>query len=274
MQFLEEGRERGARHVVIDPRRTATAELAHTHLQPVPNTDLALANGLLHIAIRENLVDEEYIAARTNGFDAVRRAVRAYWPDRVERITGIAVPDLYDLVRSLAAAPTAMILTARGAEQHADGTDTAQALINLALALGCPAAVRARAAGRSPGRATARAGASTGRRPTSCPGTAARRTPPTARTSPRCGASTPTSCPGRACRAYELLDRLGTDDGVRALLVSASNPVVSARRTPATSRSGCARWTSWSSPTSSCPRPRSWPTSCCPPPSGPRRAAR
>ena len=99
MRFLEEGRERGARHVVIDPRRTATAELAHTHLQPLPNTDLSLANGLLHIAIRENLVDEEYVAARTNGFDAVRRAVRSYWPDRVERVTGIAVPDLYDLVR-------------------------------------------------------------------------------------------------------------------------------------------------------------------------------
>ncbi len=56
----------------------------------MPNTDLSLANGLLHIAIRENLVDEEYVAARTNGFDAVRRAVRSYWPDRVERVTGIA----------------------------------------------------------------------------------------------------------------------------------------------------------------------------------------
>jgi anaerobic selenocysteine-containing dehydrogenase len=111
MRYVEEGRERGARHVVIDPRRTATAALAHTHLQPVPNTDLSLANGLLHIAIRENLVDEAYISARTNNFDAVRRAVRAYWPDRVERTTGIAVPDLYDLVRSLAAAPAAMILS-------------------------------------------------------------------------------------------------------------------------------------------------------------------
>ena len=57
----------------------------------MPGTDLALANGLLHIAIREGLVDEEYVADRTTGFDAVRRAVRAYWPDRVERITGVAV---------------------------------------------------------------------------------------------------------------------------------------------------------------------------------------
>jgi assimilatory nitrate reductase catalytic subunit len=92
MQWFERGRERGARHVVVDPRHTATAQLAHRHLQPLPGTDLALANGLLHIAIREGLVDERYVATRTTGFAAVRRAVRADWPDRVERVTGIPSP--------------------------------------------------------------------------------------------------------------------------------------------------------------------------------------
>jgi len=88
MRFFQEGRERGARHIVVDPRRTATAELAHRHLQPVPNTDLSLANGMLHVAIRDGLVDEAYLARRTVGFEAVRRIVRADWPDRVERTTG------------------------------------------------------------------------------------------------------------------------------------------------------------------------------------------
>ena len=136
-------RARGPAHRRRPPAHRDGASSPTRHLQPLPNTDLSLANGLLHIAIRENLVDEEYIATRTNGFDAVRRAVRSYWPDRVERVTGIAVTDLYDLVRALAAAPAAMILTARGVEQHADGTDTTQAWINLALALGLP--------GRGPG---------------------------------------------------------------------------------------------------------------------------
>ncbi|MBE8519448.1 molybdopterin-dependent oxidoreductase, partial [Amycolatopsis sp. H6(2020)] len=138
MQWFAAGRDRGARHVVVDPRETSTAKLARRHLQSVPGTDLALANGMLHIAIRDGLVDQAYIAARTTGWDAVRRAVRADWPDRTERITGVSISDMTATVHDLATARTAMILTARGAEQHADGTATATAWINLALALGLP----------------------------------------------------------------------------------------------------------------------------------------
>ena len=228
MRFLEEGRERGARHIVIDPRRTATAELAHTHLQPVPNTDLSLANGLLHIAIRENLVDEEYIATRTNGFDAVRRAVRSYWPDRVERVTGIAVPDLYELVRAMAAAPTAMILTARGVEQHADGTDTAQAWINLALALGLPGSGPGNGWGTITGQGNGQGGREHGQKADQLPGYRQLTNPAHRAHVAGVWGVDPDELPGPGVSAYELLDRMGTDAGVRALLVSASNPVVSA----------------------------------------------
>lgn len=226
MRFLGEGRARGARHVVIDPRRTATAELAHTHLQPLPDTDLSLANGLLHIAIREDLVDEEYVATRTNGFDAVRRAVRAYWPDRVERVTGIAVPDLYDLVRALAAAPTAMILTARGVEQHADGTDTAQAWINLALALGLPGRGPGNGWGTITGQGNGQGGREHGQKADQLPGYRSLRNPADRAHVAAVWGVDPDELPGPGVSAYELLDTLGRD--VRALLVSASNPVVSA----------------------------------------------
>ena len=226
MRFLEEGRKRGARHVVIDPRRTATAELAHTHLQPLPNTDLSLANGLLHIAIRENLVDEEYVAARTTGFDAVRRAVRAYWPDRVERVTGIAVPDLYDLVHALAAAPTAMILTARGVEQHADGTDTAQAWINLALALGLPGTQPGSGWGTITGQGNGQGGREHGQKADQLPGYRSLKNAADRAHVAAVWGIDPDELPGPGTSAYELLDALGTT--VRTLLVSASNPVVSA----------------------------------------------
>jgi assimilatory nitrate reductase catalytic subunit len=93
MQWFEAGRERGARHVVADPRATSTARNAHLHLQLRPGSDLALANGLPHLVIAEGLVDEEYVASRATGFDAVRRAVRSYWPDRVERLAGVPVAD-------------------------------------------------------------------------------------------------------------------------------------------------------------------------------------
>src|ERR1700757_1570516 len=82
VQFFDEGRSRGAKHIVVDPRRTATARSAYLHMQPVPGTDLALANGMLNVAVREGLIDRDYIAERTVGFEAVRRAVRLYWPHR------------------------------------------------------------------------------------------------------------------------------------------------------------------------------------------------
>ncbi|HEX8487277.1 MAG TPA: molybdopterin-dependent oxidoreductase, partial [Propionibacteriaceae bacterium] len=94
MQFFDAGREAGATHIVVDPRRTATAAGSTLHLQPVPGTDLALGNGLLHLAVKEDLVDTDYIARRTTGFAAVKASVAAYWPDRVERITGVGVAQL------------------------------------------------------------------------------------------------------------------------------------------------------------------------------------
>ena len=201
MQYFDEGRAarrpahrgRPAAHRHRRRRRTCTS-------QPLPGTDLALANGLLHIAIRRGPGRR---GVHRRAHDRLRRrsgpAVASYWPDRVERITGVA--RRRSCGRPCAPWPRrrrAMILTARGAEQHSNGTDTAQAFINLALALGLPGQAGRPATAPSPARATARAAASTARRPTSCPATAGSTTRPPARTSPRSGASTRTSsrCPG------------------------------------------------------------------------------
>src|SRR5438128_2006399 len=79
-----------------------------------PGSDLALANGLLYLAIEEGLIDTAYVAARTAGFEAVRRAVLAYHPAHVERLTGVGEASLRRTVRWLAEARAAMILTGRG----------------------------------------------------------------------------------------------------------------------------------------------------------------
>src|ERR1700761_2422137 len=89
MQYFDAQRLAGGTLIVADPRRTPTAKAAHLHLQLTPGTDAALANGLLHVAIQRGLIDRDYIAQRTNGFEAVRRVVASWWPDRVERVTGI-----------------------------------------------------------------------------------------------------------------------------------------------------------------------------------------
>ena len=231
MRHLVAQRARGGKLIVVDPRATATTRQADLHLRPAPGTDLALANGLLHIAISEGLVDEAYVAERTSGFDAVRTAVNGYWPDRVERITGVPVPHLRAAVRLLAGDArddhTALILTARGAEQHAQGTDTVTAFINLALALGLPGR-RGSGYGCLTGQGNGQGGREHGQKADQLPGyrkiddLAAR-----AHVAAVWGVE-PETIPGPGRSAYELLTALGTDDGAKALLLFGSNPVVSA----------------------------------------------
>ncbi|WP_240757416.1 molybdopterin oxidoreductase family protein [Nakamurella flava] len=227
MQYFDEGRAKGARHIVVDPRLTNTAAGAGLHLALRPGTDLALANGLLHIAIRENLVDIDYIAARTTNFAAVKAAVAAYWPDRVERITGVAVADLEQTVRTLAAAPSAMILTARGAEQHSKGTDTTHAWINLALALGLPGKW-ASGYGTITGQGNGQGGREHGQKADQLPGYRRLDDPAARAHVAGVWGIHPDELPAPGKSAFEMLDRLGTDGGVRTLLVFASNVIVSA----------------------------------------------
>ncbi|WP_409332366.1 molybdopterin oxidoreductase family protein [Trujillonella humicola] len=227
MQYLDAGRDRGAEHVVVDPRRTATARTAALHLQPLPGTDLALANGLLHIAVAEGLVDEEYVAARTTGFDAVRAGVAAYWPDRVERLTGVPVADQRRTVRALARAEKAIVLTARGAEQHRSGTDTAQAWINLALALGLPGRPGS-GWGTVTGQGNGQGGREHGQKADQLPGYRSLRDPAARAHVAAVWGVDPDDLPLPGRSAFELLDSLGTDGGVRTLLVLASNVAVSA----------------------------------------------
>ena len=89
-RHLQALKDNGGTLVVIDPRVTATAARADVHVQPVPGTDLALANGVLHAIVSDGQVDQDYVDARTSGFDQVRQLVAGYWPERVERITGVS----------------------------------------------------------------------------------------------------------------------------------------------------------------------------------------
>src|SRR5919112_1337652 len=227
MQYFDEGRVRGAQHVVVDPRRTSTAKNAALHLQPLPGTDLALANGLLHIALTEGLVDGAYVAARTTGFDEVKAGVGAYWPDRVERLTGVPVADQRRTVFALARAEKAIILTARGAEQHRSGTDTAQAWINLALALGLPGRPGS-GWGTVTGQGNGQGGREHGQKADQLPGYRSLKDPAARAHVAAVWGIDPDDLPMPGKSAFELLDALGTDGGVRTLLVLASNVAVSA----------------------------------------------
>jgi assimilatory nitrate reductase catalytic subunit len=228
-RYLTEQSANGGTLIVIDPRATPTARRAHLHLQPTPGTDLAVALGLLHLAISEGYVDRDYVAARTTGWDEVARSAAAWWPGRVERLSGVPAADLEAAAHALGRAGRTVIVTARGAEQHAKGTDTVSAFINLALALGLPGRPGS-GYGCLTGQGNGQGGREHGQKADQLPGyrkiddPAAR-----AHIAEIWGVSTE-DIPGPGVSATELLDLLGTPQGPKALLVFGSNPVVSAPR--------------------------------------------
>ncbi|MCW2622630.1 MAG: molybdopterin dinucleotide binding protein [Frankiales bacterium] len=227
MSHLTRQRENGGSLVVVDPRRTPTAAAATLHLQPQPGTDLALALGLLNLAVEEGLVDKDYLAARTTGFEAALAMATSWWPARVELETGVAEPDLRRAIRLLGNADRAMILTARGAEQHSHGTDTVSAFINLALALGLPGQVGS-GWGCITGQGNGQGGREHGQKADQLPGYRMIDDPAARAHVAGVWGIDPADLPGKGRSAYELLDALGDGGGPSALLLLASNPVVSA----------------------------------------------
>jgi assimilatory nitrate reductase catalytic subunit len=208
--------------IVIDPRRTPTAERARLHLAPAPGTDLALALGILHAAVTDGLVRQDYIASRTVGFEDMWRIAAEYWPERVERITGVAAADQRAVARALADAERAYVLTARGTEQHASGTDTVSAWINLALALGLPGRLGS-GFGCLTGQGNGQGGREHGQKADQLPGYRRIDDPAARAHVASVWGVAPESLPGPGPSAYELLDA-----GPRGLLVFGSNVVVSA----------------------------------------------
>ena len=130
------GKARGAKIIVVDPRRTQIANLAELHLSPRLGTDIAWINCFLNVIIQEGLIDEDFISKRTTGFDEVREAVSKYTPEAVEKITGIPAHKLREAALAYGSADRAAIVYAMGITQHTTGTDNVQALANLALATG------------------------------------------------------------------------------------------------------------------------------------------
>ncbi|WP_192340916.1 molybdopterin oxidoreductase family protein [Streptomyces sp. VITNK9] len=227
LRYFTELRENGGTLIVVDPRRTRTAEQADLHLAPRPGTDLALALGMLHLVVAEGRVDEEYVEERTSGWEDARAAAMAHWPEYVERITGVSVPELREAVRLFCAPRAAMVLTARGPEQQAKGTDTVGAWINLCLATG-RAGRPLSGYGCLTGQGNGQGGREHGQKADQLPGYRKLTDPAARRHVAGVWGVDPDSLPGPGRSAYELLDALGTD--IRSLLVMGSNPVVSAPR--------------------------------------------
>ena len=122
--------------IVVDPRRTETAEYADLHLQIKPGTDIALFNGMLHACIWEGWLDQDFIAGHTEGFETLKAMVREMQPREASRICGISEVDLLQAARWFATSPASLSLYCMGLNQSSSGTAKNTALINLHLACG------------------------------------------------------------------------------------------------------------------------------------------
>ena len=126
----------GTQLIVIDPRRSELARHALHYLPFKPDTDVALLNSLMHVINEEGLVDPAFIAARTEGYDALAANVRAFSPELMAPITGIPAATVREVARLYATSKASMILWGMGISQHVHGTDNARCLIALALMTG------------------------------------------------------------------------------------------------------------------------------------------
>ena len=128
--------DRGARLIVIDPRRTRIAAHAHIHLQIHPGTDIALLNGMMRCILDENLIDDLFIQMRTENYPALRDLLLRVDLDEVERITGVDRKTISRAARTYARAQRSAICYCLGVTQHVCGTANVRSLANLAMLTG------------------------------------------------------------------------------------------------------------------------------------------
>jgi len=134
--FIKNAVKKGAKLVLMDPRRTELARLATHHLAFKPDTDVAMLNAMLNVIITEGLADEEFIRNRTENYEALKANVQGYTPELMAPICGIDAETLRQVARLYATSKGSIILWGMGVSQHVHGTDNARCLIALSMVTG------------------------------------------------------------------------------------------------------------------------------------------
>jgi formate dehydrogenase major subunit len=134
--WIKNAIKNGTKLVVCDPRRSELARSAHRYLQFKPDTDVALLNSMMHVIVSEGLVDQDFIASRTIGYDELEKNVAGYSPELMAPICGVDADTIRYVARLYATSKASMILWGMGISQHIHGTDNARCLIALALMTG------------------------------------------------------------------------------------------------------------------------------------------
>jgi formate dehydrogenase major subunit len=126
----------GAKLIVVDPRKTQIAHLAHLHVQHNLGTDVALINGMMHLIVKNGWHNQAFIEERTENFEALAAMIEQYTPDRVAKITGVPEATLATMAEWYATSEASAICYVLGITQHSTGTDNVKSLANLAMLCG------------------------------------------------------------------------------------------------------------------------------------------
>ncbi|MCZ7566828.1 MAG: molybdopterin oxidoreductase family protein [Burkholderiales bacterium] len=132
----QEAKRRGAKLVVIDPRRNETAEKCHQHIALLPGTDGALALAMMHVIIGEELYDRDYVARHTLGFDRLAERVEAWTPERAAAVCGVTAHEVVALAREYAAAKPALVRLNYGVQRCHGGGAAVRAITCLPALVG------------------------------------------------------------------------------------------------------------------------------------------
>ena len=134
--FFKQAAKHGTKLVVVDPRRPQIADFADHYCQLRPATDVAFYNAIMHLLIRDRLIDEPFIRDRTEEFESLRELVAEYPPERVAPVCGVPAETIIEIAQIIGRAKNMMIFWGMGISQHTRGTDNARCLIALCLLTG------------------------------------------------------------------------------------------------------------------------------------------
>ena len=135
--FIKQAAKRGTKLIVVDVRAHPLTDFADHFVRIRPGTDVAFYNGLMHVLIREGLVDTAFIGERTEGFEALRDMVlEEYAPEQVAPVCGVSVEEIEQVARVIGTAGSMLVFWGMGISQHTTGTDNARCLISLCLMTG------------------------------------------------------------------------------------------------------------------------------------------
>jgi formate dehydrogenase alpha subunit len=133
---MKRAKRRGAKLIVVDPRKTELAEMADVWMRIIPGTDAALINGMINVIISNGWEDREFIDTRCEGYEDMWNVVKNYPPSRVAEITGIPEEQIYQAAEIYAKTKKAGIFYTLGITEHTTGTANVMNLANLAMVTG------------------------------------------------------------------------------------------------------------------------------------------